>query len=169
VNTSFQIGYRLHRQIGKALQRHSEVIKNAISHYNMQATKLDPPHPPLTWKEIVDYSFIGEFDTLRHSHSDVCSQPWAQTMRHEATVKYFKLCRAQEEVAWLNIEICRLRTSIHDETIHTQRTISLLLTTNTELAVELQHQWKLRNLSTVSIFSIWMQSRIRPCTQVSVE
>ena len=66
-------------------------------------------------------------------------------MRREATVKYFKLCRAKEEVARLNIEIRRLRTSIHDETIHTQRTISLLLTTNMDLAVELQHRWKLRN------------------------
>jgi hypothetical protein len=139
VNTSFQIGYRLCRQIGKALQRCSEAIKNAISCYNMQAAKLDPPHLPLTWKEIVNYSFISEFDTLRHSHSDVRSQPWAQTVCREAMVKYLKLCHAQEEVARLNIEIHHLRTSIHDEMIHTQRTISLLLTTNTELAVELQH------------------------------
>ncbi|KAF8227919.1 hypothetical protein L208DRAFT_1294421 [Tricholoma matsutake] len=38
-----------------------------------------------------------------------------------------------------NLKICCLHTSIHDKTIHTQRTISLLLTTNMDLAVELQH------------------------------
>ena len=111
----------------------------------MQAAKLDPPCPPLSWKEIVDYTFIGEFDTLRHSQSEVRSQPWAQTARREATVKYFKLCRAREEVTRLNIEVRRLRTSIHDESIHTQKTISLLSTTNPDLAFELQHRWKLRN------------------------
>ena len=46
----------------------------------------------------------------------------------------------------MNIEIRCLRTAIHDEMIHTQRTISLLLMTNVDLAVELQYRWKLRNV-----------------------
>ncbi|KAF8233273.1 hypothetical protein L208DRAFT_1020381, partial [Tricholoma matsutake] len=133
------------RQIGKALQCQSEAIKNAINRYNTQAAKLDLLCPPLSWKEIVDYTFIGEFDTLHHSQSEVRSQPWAQTVRREATVKYFKLCCAREEVTWLNIEVCHLHTSIHNETIHTQKTISLLLMTNPDLAFELQHRWKLCN------------------------
>ncbi|KAF8233268.1 hypothetical protein L208DRAFT_1021563, partial [Tricholoma matsutake] len=132
--------------IRKALQHQSEAIKNTINCYNMQATKLDPPCPPLSWKEIVDYTFIGEFDTLHHSQSEVCSQRWAQTACHEATVKYFKLCHAHEEVMRLNIEVCHLHTLIHNETIHTQKTISLLSMTNPDLAVELQHRWKLCNV-----------------------
>jgi hypothetical protein len=127
------------------LQRRSEAIKNTINRYNTQAAKLDPPRPPLSWKEIVNYTFIGEFNTLCHSQSEVYSQPWAQTAHHEATIKYFKLCRACEEVIRLNIEVRRLRTSIHDESIHTQKTISLLLMTNPDLAFELQHRWKLHN------------------------
>ena len=42
------IGYKLRRQIGKALQRHSEAIRKALSRYNTQAAKLVPPCPPLT-------------------------------------------------------------------------------------------------------------------------
>ncbi|KAF8228367.1 hypothetical protein L208DRAFT_1424478 [Tricholoma matsutake] len=69
-------GYKLHCQLGKALQQHSEAIRNALSRYNAQAAKLMTPHPSLSWKEIVDYSFIAH---------------------REATVKFFKLCHACEE------------------------------------------------------------------------
>ncbi|KAI6013881.1 hypothetical protein EDC04DRAFT_2533722, partial [Pisolithus marmoratus] len=54
--------------ISKALQRHSEAICNAISHYNMQAAALNPPCPPISWK---DDSFLGKFDLLCHSCADV--------------------------------------------------------------------------------------------------
>ncbi|KAF8235203.1 hypothetical protein L208DRAFT_1542242 [Tricholoma matsutake] len=53
-----------------------------------------PPHPSLSWKEIVDYRFIGEFDTLWHSRPDIRNQPWTHTTHREATVKFFKLCCA---------------------------------------------------------------------------
>lgn len=109
-------GYKLRRQISKALQRRSEAIKNALNRYNTQAAQLDPPRPPLSWKEIVEYGFIGEFDLLRHSRQDVRSEPWTQPARREATIKYLKLCRAQEELVRLNIEMWCLRTWIHDET-----------------------------------------------------
>ena len=141
----FKTGYKLRRQIGKALQRRSEAIRNALNRYNVQAAKLTPPRPPLSWKEIVDYSFLAEFDLLRHSREDIRHQPWVQVARREATVKYFKLCRAQEEVVRLNIEIRRLRTSIHDETAHTTQVISDLSLSNPPLATELRKRWQLRN------------------------
>ena len=111
----------------------------------MQAAKLTPPRPPLSWKDIVDYSFLAEFDLLRHSREDILHQPWVQIARREATVKYFKLCRAQEEVVRLNIEIRRLLTSIHDETAHTTQVISDLSLSNPPLARELQKRWRLRD------------------------
>lgn len=139
------LGYKLRRQIGKALQRRSEAIKNAINRYNTQAAKLDPPRPALSWKEIVEYSFIGEFDALRYSTRGVRDQLWAQTLRREATVKYFQLQRAKEEIIRLNVEIRRLRTFIHDETIHTIKTIKHLKQINPDLAMELELRWKLRS------------------------
>ncbi|KAF8230453.1 hypothetical protein L208DRAFT_1281860, partial [Tricholoma matsutake] len=98
-------GYKLHKQIGRALQCCSEAIKNALNQYNTQAARLNLPHPTLTWKEIVDYSFISEFDALQHARVDICDQPWTHTAHHEATSKYFKLCCAWKEITWLNVKI----------------------------------------------------------------
>ena len=60
-------------------------------------------------------------------------------------VKHFKLCHAWEEITRLNVEICRLRTFIHNEMIQTNKTIKLLTQTNPPLATELQSHWQLRN------------------------
>ena len=65
--TLCKIGYKLRRQIGKTLQWHSEAIRTALGKYNAQAVKLTPPCPTLTWKEVVDYSFLTEFNILRLS------------------------------------------------------------------------------------------------------
>ncbi|KAG6875863.1 hypothetical protein C0992_001989, partial [Termitomyces sp. T32_za158] len=138
-------GYKLRRHIGKALQRHSEAIRNALNWYNTQAANLNPPRPALSWKEIVDYSFLGEFDLLRHSRSDIRDEPWAQPARREATLKYFKLQRAREEIVRLNMEIRRLRTWIRDETNLMEKTISRLEHEDPLLCAVLKHQWALRN------------------------
>ncbi|KAF8229800.1 hypothetical protein L208DRAFT_1284998 [Tricholoma matsutake] len=94
---NFLAGYKLCHQIRKALQHHLEAIKNMLNCYNVQAAKLMPPCPSLSWKEIVDYSFLGEFDVLRYSQVGIHDQPWAQATCCKAMVKYFKLCCAQEE------------------------------------------------------------------------
>ena len=93
--------------------------------------------------EIIDYSFLGEFDLLRNSRADIRNQPWTQVTRREAMVKYFKLCRAEEELTRLNIEIRRLRTSIHDETIHMMHVLSQLSMSDPLLATELHRRWQL--------------------------
>ncbi|KAG1795023.1 uncharacterized protein HD556DRAFT_1431731 [Suillus plorans] len=121
-------GYKLHQHITKALQQRSDAIRNTINCYSTQATALVPPRPKLMWKDIVEYSFLGEFDLLRHS----------------PTVKYFKLQRAREEIQRLNIEIHRLRTAIHDEETKTIATIDQLLITNSLLAMELRRRWQAR-------------------------
>jgi hypothetical protein len=123
-------GYKLRQQIGKALQRRSEAIRNAITQYNEQAAKLNPPRPPLSWKEIIDYSFLGEFDLLRHSRGNVHQATWAQPARQAATVKYLTLHWGREEITRVNTEIRRLRTLIHDETVHVEGIIAELSQTD---------------------------------------
>ncbi|KAG1811935.1 hypothetical protein EV424DRAFT_1327328, partial [Suillus variegatus] len=91
--------------IGKALQRHSEAIRNAINWYNTQAAALNPPRPKLSWKDIGEYSFLGEFDLLCHSCTDIRELDWMKPAHREATTKYFKLLHAQEEVSRLNVEV----------------------------------------------------------------
>jgi hypothetical protein len=137
-------GYKLRRQIGKALQCRSEAIRKAITRYNEQAAKLNPPCPPLLWKDIVEYSFLGEFDLLRHSRADVCQEHWAQPARRAATTKYFYLSHAEEEITCLNTEIQRLCTSMHDETEHVERVIAHLSIADHRLCAELRCWWALR-------------------------
>ncbi|KAG1752343.1 uncharacterized protein EDB91DRAFT_1234441 [Suillus paluster] len=126
--------------ISKALQWRSEAIRNVINWYNIQAVALNPPHPKISWKDIVDYSFLGEFDLLRHSHTDIRSNDWAKPAHWEATNKFFKLCRAHEEVERLNIKVCHLPTAIHAEELQTSVVIDDLLLSDPRLAAELQRQ-----------------------------
>ncbi|KAG2100406.1 uncharacterized protein F5147DRAFT_747134 [Suillus discolor] len=146
-------GYKLQQQIGKALQRRSDAIRNAINKYNVQATALNPAQPRLSWKDIADYSFLGEFDVLRYSRTDMHELDWAKPTHREGSVKFFKLCRAYEEVEHLNIEVRRLRTAIHDEGAQMSTTINKLLDSNPPLGQELQKRWKLRStVNSVHLF-----------------
>ncbi|KIK35330.1 hypothetical protein CY34DRAFT_32095, partial [Suillus luteus UH-Slu-Lm8-n1] len=137
-------GYKLRQQISKALQRRSDAIRNAIIRYNTQAALLVPPRPKLTWKDIVEYSFLGEFDLLRHSCTDIRNHDWTAPAHREATMKYFKLQRAHEEIQRLNVEVRCLRTAIHDEEVNTIATIDQLLETDRTLAVELKSRYQAR-------------------------
>ncbi|KAG2117478.1 hypothetical protein DEU56DRAFT_698004, partial [Suillus clintonianus] len=69
---------------------------------------------------------------------------WTKPAHREATVKYFKLQRAREEIQRLNIEIRRLRTAIHDEELTVNATINSLLVSNKPVGLELQRQWRSR-------------------------
>ncbi|KAG2090003.1 uncharacterized protein F5147DRAFT_748280 [Suillus discolor] len=64
-------GYKLCQQLGKALQHHSDAIRNAINRYNTQAAALNPPCSKISWKDIADYGFVAEFDLLRYSRNDI--------------------------------------------------------------------------------------------------
>jgi hypothetical protein len=96
----------------------------------------------LAWKDIVEYSFLGEFDLLRHSCADIRDDDWTKPAHREATVKYFRLQRAHEEIQRLNVEIRRLRTSIHDEGVKTTAVINQLLESDPKVALELRQWWQ---------------------------
>ena len=81
---------------------------------------------------------MGEFDLLRHSHTDVQDREWARPAVREATTKFFKLCRAKEEIIRINVEMRRLRTAIHDEEKQISITIADLCQTDPLLGRELQ-------------------------------
>ncbi|KAI6045906.1 hypothetical protein EDC04DRAFT_3024803, partial [Pisolithus marmoratus] len=131
-------GYKLHQQISKALQRHSETIHNVISCYNTQAAALNPLHSPISWKDIAEYSFLGKFDLLFYSHADVQDNDWAKPVFCQAMVKFFKLQRACEELKHVSVEVCHLQTSIHDEEAHIAKIADKLSISNHLLASELK-------------------------------
>ncbi|EGO30745.1 hypothetical protein SERLADRAFT_432361 [Serpula lacrymans var. lacrymans S7.9] len=60
-----QTGYALRKHIGKALQARSATIRTALERYNAAAKALSPPRQTLEWKEVVNYTFLSEFNLLR--------------------------------------------------------------------------------------------------------
>ena len=82
---------------------------------------------------------------LCHSWEDIRSAPWAQPAQHEATLKYFKLCRAKEELERLDIEIQRLQSFIQHEGADLDAVVAKLTMTAPLLAQELQRHRILRS------------------------
>ncbi|KAF8123536.1 hypothetical protein EV363DRAFT_1075379, partial [Boletus edulis] len=137
-------GYKLRQQISKSLQRRSEAIRKAITQYNTQAARLVPPRPSVSWKDIVQYTSLGEFDLLQHTQDDIRDRYWAKPAVREATAKFFKLSRAKEEITRLNVEIRRLRTAIHDEEKAVAETGIGLRESEPLLACELERVFRAR-------------------------
>jgi hypothetical protein len=110
-----EIGYKLRRHIAKALQARSKAVRNAIDQYNAAAIALDPPMASLTWEQVVEYTFLADFDILRDTRAEVQSRPWTRPAYRLAMDTYFKIERAREEIIHLNIEIRRMMTWMRDE------------------------------------------------------
>ena len=100
---------------------------------------MNPPAPILDWKNIVNYTFVSEFEILRHAYSrvDLASRPWILPANREIASRYFKVVRAREEIHWLNIELRRLYTALHDEQLYLQKTSESLKYTDSNLAAEI--------------------------------
>lgn len=105
----------MRKHIAKALQTRSAAIRTALDRYNTAALALTPPRRTLKWDEVIEYAFLADFDLLRDAREDVSERPWATPASRQAMDLYFKMCRAQEEIVRLNIEIRRLVTYIRDE------------------------------------------------------
>ncbi|KAJ7312752.1 hypothetical protein DFH08DRAFT_917998 [Mycena albidolilacea] len=108
-------GYKLRRHIAKALQARAKAVRNAIDRYNAAAIALGPPMASLTWEQVVEYTFLADFDILRDTRAEVQSQPWTRPAYRLAMDTYFKIERAREEIIRLNIEICQMMTWMRDE------------------------------------------------------
>lgn len=106
---------------------------------------LNPPRPTISWKDITKYTILGGFDLLQHAHDDIREQEWARPAVREATAKFFKLCRAKEEIVRLNVEIHRLRAAIHDEEAQISAVITELTETDQHLAIELRRLHRSRS------------------------
>jgi hypothetical protein len=116
-------GYKMRKHIAKALQARSKAIKTAIEAYNTAAASLDVPREPLSWQEVVDYTFLSDFDLLHLARVNIRAEGWAQPAGREAMDRYFKLVRADEEIVRLNIEIPRLVTYMRDEEAFLRRAV----------------------------------------------
>ncbi|THU88892.1 hypothetical protein K435DRAFT_821527 [Dendrothele bispora CBS 962.96] len=131
-----QTGYKLRKHIGKALQARSQAIRTALTNFNAAAAALKPPRRQLDWEQVVECTFLADFDLLRDVRQDVRGKRWAEPHVRMVMDRYFKIVRAREEIERLNVEIRRVATYLDDED-------HLLLTKAEELAPtdpDLAHQ-----------------------------
>ncbi|KAG1881001.1 hypothetical protein F4604DRAFT_1879890 [Suillus subluteus] len=127
-------GYKLRKHIAKALQTRSAAIRSALNTYNNIASAMFPPRQILKWDEVVEYAFLADFDLLRNARVDVSQTPWSSPAARSAMDLHFKMCRAQEEISRLNVEVRRLVTYIRDEDIYLQVCEDQLKATSPALA-----------------------------------
>lgn len=127
-------------QIGKAIQRRGQAIRTALDKYNKLALKMRPPAPTLAWKDVVNYSFVAEFELLKlsYSHQDITTLQWVSPVNREGAAKFHKIRRAKEEIIRLNVEIRRLVTAIADEHAHWQACIASTADTSPLLSAQLR-------------------------------
>ncbi|KIK15115.1 hypothetical protein PISMIDRAFT_16753 [Pisolithus microcarpus 441] len=84
-------GYKLCKHIAKALKAHSAAIHTSLNQFNTAAHACSPPHPQLTFEEVMEYTFLADFDLLHNTtHEDISQQPWATPAACAAMDQYFK-------------------------------------------------------------------------------
>ena len=59
---------------------------------------MSPPHQHLDWKEVLEYTFLAEFNLLWFACDDIQEKQWAQVANQEVTGKYFKIKGTHEEI-----------------------------------------------------------------------
>ncbi|KAG1728938.1 hypothetical protein EDB19DRAFT_1939615 [Suillus lakei] len=97
-------GYKLRKHIAKALQTRSVTIRTALNTYNAIAGSMHPPRRTLKWDEVVEYTFLADFDLLRDTRADVSRHPWSSAAARSAMDLHFKMCRARKEIERLDTE-----------------------------------------------------------------
>ncbi len=66
----------------------------------------------LKWEDVIEYTFLSEFDLLKNTTEDIRENPWANSAIREASDAYYRIIHAQEEVHRLNIKIRQFVTKI---------------------------------------------------------
>ncbi|KAI0083349.1 hypothetical protein BDY19DRAFT_987928 [Irpex rosettiformis] len=174
------MSYKLRTSIGKAMKTRSKAIHNALKKYNVLASQMNPPAPILEWKDVMNYTFVSEFDLLHHmySHKDISQLPWAVQVNREIAGKYYKIKCAQDEILRLNVECRRLLTHIRDEEAGYLQLVQQLTPSSPLLAAEVRktyenrrrvnrvHRVRLGAVQSLEGFSGWMAPGVRCDVQV---
>ncbi|KAG2148710.1 uncharacterized protein EDB93DRAFT_1084774, partial [Suillus bovinus] len=135
-------GYKLRKQISKAIVKRSGAIRSALDKYNKLAVSQNPQWPTLQYSEVMSYAALSKFKILKCSRHDILAKPWSNGIHCEMTNKYFKIICAQEEITRLNVKIQCLQAWVDMEDSGIKRMATELDSTDTPLAVEL---WLLYN------------------------
>ncbi|KAG8919151.1 hypothetical protein FRC02_001856 [Tulasnella sp. 418] len=131
-------GYKLRTQISKHIVSRSHAIRAALNEFNAAAKALYKDHVKLQFAEIVQQTFVAEFDLLRDVRRDIRNEPWAKPKNRFLTDQYFRYRRAEEEIKRLNTEIARIHNWIHQEAELYHYTVAQLQQSDPFLAKELE-------------------------------
>lgn len=145
-------------KIWKGLKTQSAAIKTALWKYKSIVETMNPLAPIPEWKDIMSYTFISEFDLLKHSYSnnDIQSQLWCDLINREIAAKHFKVLCAWEEITFLNVEIKCLYTWICNEFVFITKHIDNLKQVDPLLSLELQRYKGFRShVHTTHLLWIW--------------
>jgi hypothetical protein len=112
--------------IAKALQSCCKAIRNAVKAYNVAATQLDPPRPPISWEAVSHIHFLEEFNLLHNTRQDIREKPWSQPAVQELMKLSQRVKWAHEEIERCHIAVCRLYTAIHNENDNFEKALSRL-------------------------------------------
>ncbi|KAI6102013.1 hypothetical protein EDD16DRAFT_1451959, partial [Pisolithus croceorrhizus] len=93
----------------------------------------------LTFEQVVEYTFLADFDLLRHAtREDISQHPWASPAARAAMDQYFRVCHAEEEIKCLNVEVRRIITYLRDEDRYLKACIAQLQVSHPPLAYQAQ-------------------------------
>ena len=111
-------------------------MNTVLNEYNTQAEILG--RPVLDFQQVIEYSFLSDFELLHHMHNDITQRPWADPLIRSGMISWMKTERAKEEITCLNVEAQRLKTYIRDSSVARQYAIQHICKTDPALAAELQ-------------------------------
>ena len=134
----------MRKHIANALKLRSKSIHTAITAYNEAAAALSPPRRRVSWEDVVEYSYLSEFDILRDTREDVRERKWATQKNRMLMQEFFRLIRAENELPRLHIEIQRLFTYMRDEELLLLGMAKALEPTDPALALQLTLHWQER-------------------------
>lgn len=95
----------------------------------------------------MNLTFVSDFDLIRASYgdADILTRPWMAPANRDVCNRLFKVLRAEEEIARLNTEVTRLRTSMYYETIVWRQAVQALHDRGMDnLAREISHRLNMR-------------------------
>ncbi|THU80673.1 hypothetical protein K435DRAFT_823619 [Dendrothele bispora CBS 962.96] len=116
-------GYKMQKHLLSAIRERSKAIQTAIEAYNKAARALDPPKPQLSWSDIMDYTFLSEFDILRHTREDIRQRP------------------SREELQRLHVEIQHLFTYMKEEEDFLLKAESVISAKHPAFAHQIKSHW----------------------------
>lgn len=128
----------MQQHIGHAMQKRSAAIHSALDNYNEAAAKLTPPRKLLGWDDVLNYTYLSEFDFLRDTRTDIRDKIWAKPAVRKAMSELFKLIRAGEEINRLHVEIKRLITYMKEEEEYIPAVARKVQASNPALAYQIQ-------------------------------